>query len=141
MRTLAALTVLLTVVGAFAGRWAGPSLARANATVRLAEHVALEEAQGLTERTLESQAFRETGRNADDLFAEARKIKERFRLGGMLLGMFCGLAVGLKMIRHARRANDPFYHIDQEACVSCGRCFAFCPRERLRREPRESDQT
>jgi len=121
MRTLVALTVLLAAVGALAGRWAAPSLARANATVRLAERVALEEARGLAERTLESQAFRDTGRSPDDLFMEARKIEDDFRLGGALLGMFCGLVIGLKMIRHAGIPNEPEYTIDQEACVSCGR--------------------
>jgi len=127
------LTVMAAVlVGALAGYGAGPFLARANDTVRLAERIAREDALQLKERTLESEAFRDTGRTPEYLYAEAAAIERRFRVGGLLLGAFLGAAVVLKLLGEGAAPNVQEYHIDRAACMSCARCFRFCPRERLR---------
>jgi len=127
-----AIALMLVVLGSLGGYWAGPFLARTHRTIQLAGRVAEEDAQNLTERTLESEAFRETGRAAEELFAEAAGIERRFRYGGLFFGAFCGIAIGLKLLLPARTRREEFYTIDQEGCVSCGRCFMSCPRERLR---------
>ena len=130
-----AVTLLLVVVGGFGGYWAGPFLARTHATVQLAARIAEEDAQNLSEQSLESEAFREAGRLTEEqLFAEAGEIEGRFRYGTVLFGVFVAIAIGLKLIFLAKMPREEFYTIDQEECVSCGRCFMSCPRERLRRK-------
>ncbi len=131
-RTLVIVTVCAAVLGALAGWWAGPFFARENLTVQVAARVALEDSQGLEERTLESEAFRATGRPAPDLYAEAAQVVRRFRIGAALLGAFCGLALGMKLFGQSAMPRRETYTIDQDECVSCGRCFMACPRERLR---------
>ena len=132
MKKLVLVTLLLASAGALGGYCAGPFLARGNDTVLLAERIARENAQMLSERTLESEAFRGTAETPERLFAEAKLIEQRFRIGGSLFGAFCGLVIGMKLLAQAWVQQEPFYHMDREACVSCGRCFIYCPTEKLR---------
>jgi len=131
-RTLLIITIGAAALGGLAGWLSGPFLARENLTVQVASRVALEDAQGLEDRTLESAAFRATGRPESELYAEAARVVERFRLGSALLGAFCGLALGMKLFGQSATPRLKTYTIDQDECVSCGRCFMACPRERLR---------
>jgi len=131
-KTALALLVALPLVGAGTGRLAGPFLATANDTVQLAARISLEENGGLTERTLESEAFRAAGRPHSQLFAEARQMEGRFGLGGALLGAWCGLVISFKVFSLSRIRRQEEYEIDRATCVSCARCFLSCPRERLR---------
>ena len=124
--------LLLPLVGAAVGYSAGPFLARYDDTVQVAARLALEESEDLTEMTLESEAFRDTGRPVEELYADARGVIGRFRLGGALLGAWCGLVVGLKLAGQARIPTREIYDIDHSLCVSCARCFLNCPREHLR---------
>lgn len=133
-KTLLIITIGAAALGGLAGHWAGAFFARENLTVQVAARVALEDAQGLEERTLESEAFRATGRPAAELYAEAAHVVERFRLGSALLGAFCGLTLGMKLFGQSATPRLKTYTIDQDECVSCGRCFMACPRERLRRK-------
>ncbi|MCP4618334.1 MAG: hypothetical protein GY844_18100, partial [Bradyrhizobium sp.] len=123
------------LLGALAGYGAGPFLARANATVGLAARIAREDAMQLEERTLESEAFRDTGGTPEELYAEAAGIERRFRVGGLLLGAFLGAAIVLKLLAAGATPNVREYHIDRAACMSCARCFRACPRERQRLKP------
>ena len=132
LKTPLMISLLLIFLFGFAGYSADPLLARTHRTVQLASRIASEDYQGLTERTLESEAYRETGQSFDELFAQALALEGRFRNGGLFLGLFVGIAIGLKIVIQARTPYEKFYHIDREACVSCGRCFISCPRERLR---------
>jgi NAD-dependent dihydropyrimidine dehydrogenase PreA subunit len=125
-------TLCAAVIGALLGWRAGAFFARGNLTVQVAARVAFEDATGTTERTLESEAFRGTGRPAAELYAEAARIERRFRVGSALLGAFCGLALGIQLLGQTRIPRSRIYFIDQDDCVSCARCFLVCPRERLR---------
>ena len=133
-RLLIILVLALPAVCGLAGYFAGPLLAGANDTVRLAERIFTEDSTGLTERTLESEAFRATGQPAEELYAEARLVVRRFAVGGMLLGLWCGAVVSVRLLWAARIPPQEIYDVDTGACVACGRCFMSCPRERLRLE-------
>lgn len=123
---------LLTVAGALAGYAAGPFLARADGTVRLAARLWQEDSQGLAERTLESDAFRWTGEPTADLLARARSTERRIGRGAVMLGAWCGLVTGLMFFSAGRLGRQDDYQIDHSRCVACGRCFRSCPREHLR---------
>ena len=131
-RLLIIVVLSLPVVCGVAGYFAGPFLAGASDTAKLAERIHEEDSTGLTERTLESEAFRATGRPAEDLYAEARLVEQRFTIGGMFLGLWCGLVVSVRLLWVARVPPQEIYDLDLGACLACGRCFMSCPRERLR---------
>ena len=130
-RFLLALMAALPLIGGAAGYFAGPFLARGNATVRLAWQVH-REAVAHAPPTVESDAFRASGRATPELYAEAALLIGRFRTGGALLGVWCGLVVALKFAAAARERRRTLYEIDGADCVACGRCFLSCPQERAR---------
>ncbi|HUW57889.1 MAG TPA: hypothetical protein VMZ92_14710 [Planctomycetota bacterium] len=122
--------VLLPVAGAFAGRLAGPVLARTHYTVYLADRIRLETADPTLERTLESTAFRTQGGRRDDLYAAASAVERRFVIGGSALGVWCGLVFALAVFGFNRTRRREIYEINYDACLACARCFRTCPRER-----------
>jgi ferredoxin len=126
------LFLALTALCAAAGYAAGPLLSRVDDTVLLAERVWEEDSQGLEEWTLESEAFRNTLEPAEALYARARAVERRYRVGGAALGAWMGLVIGVKLFSLMRVPREDKYYVDQAACVACARCYLSCPREHLR---------
>jgi len=128
--------LLLLPVLVFLGGLAGSSLkgvtSRAHETVRLAEQIYMEETGEAEEITDASSAFRATGKKINELYEQASNIRARFELGGWILGGFIGLVIGLKLIGLSVWRQRTDYEADRAGCLSCGRCFNYCPREHLR---------
>ncbi len=144
VKRLALLSLLLPLIvaaGMVAGWYAGTPLSRAHKTVYTAEQVYMEEA-GLTDQTtLESEAFAAAGRPAADLYEDAEQVRGRFRRGGALAGAFLGVVFGMKMLSLSIYRQRDDYEINKAWCLSCARCFNYCPREQARRSgPREQDE-
>lgn len=136
-RRLALLIFLLPVLVFFCGWMASRingTTSRMHATVRLAERVYLEENGRVEGTTDASLAFRATGEDVQELYADATDIRAKFGLGGWFFGGFVGLVVGLKLIRLSVRWQRTDYEADRASCLACGRCFEYCPREHARRK-------
>jgi NosR/NirI family transcriptional regulator, nitrous oxide reductase regulator len=135
VRRLAILLATLPLTLALGG-WSGARiqglLARLHPTVATARQVVAEDAGISRATTLESDTFRASGEPAVELLGHARAIRRRFRAGGWWLGGFMGLVFQGKLIALAVRRRRIYYEIDHAACVSCARCFIYCPHERLR---------
>ncbi len=133
-RLVVLLALLPLLVGG--GWWLGTQLAiplaNLHPTVRLAERVRAEET-GVVEGTTDaSDAFRNTGRQREQLYAEALRWFDLFRVSGAWLGAWVGLVVGVKLVTLSMRRRREDYEADRSGCVSCGRCFWYCPEEQLR---------
>ncbi len=134
-RRLAFLLVLLPVlIGA--GGWAGYELrqwlAMVHPEVRLAQRVYLEE-NALVEGTIDaSDAFRALGRSSDELYAAATQLRDRFGIGGALLGAFVGCVIGGKLLSLSVKRRRTDYEPDPASCLACGRCYRYCPKEHER---------
>jgi len=126
---LLAAAPVLVALGAGTGRWLAPVLARAHATVRLADRMRLEESGQVTGTTEATDAFRLHGRTTKDLYAESTAIEGRFATGGWLLGAWVGLVVAAKLLAFSVRRTRTDYEPDRARCLSCGRCFDYCPVE------------
>ena len=137
-RRLAFLILLLPVL-VFLSGWIGfalrPVTSRVHATVRLADRIYLEETGQAEDTTDASSAFRATGKEVKDLYAEALEIQAEFGLGGWLAGGFVGLVFALKLIAVSRRRRRTDYQADRAGCLACGRCFEYCPQEHAERKP------
>jgi len=138
-RAVPIVVVLLAALGALGGWGVAPFVARQNDTVRLAERVALEDAEDLPERTLESDAWRGLGEPTASLYARAHAAERRIAVAGVVFGIWCGLVVGLKLFAASRPARADEYSIDHALCMACGRCFLSCPREHLRLKRRRGE--
>jgi ferredoxin len=123
---------VLVALGAWIGHAMAIPLSRVHPRAALAERIRLEET-GEVEGTIDaSDAFRNTGRPAKELYAEAQALHEQFGTGGAWLGAWIGLAIGAKLIHLSVRRRRTEYQPDKANCVSCGRCFWYCPVEQLR---------
>lgn len=123
--------VMILGVGWIGSVVAGP-LARANRTLSTAERVVLEDTGVVGDQTLDSETFRNSGKLTGELFGEALEIRDRMRKGGWLAGGFVGLMFGVSLISLSLRRKREDYVPDKGACVSCARCFEYCPREHVR---------
>lgn len=134
-RRLGLMIVLLPgIVGASA--WVGYHLhlplAMLHPSVSLAMQIRVESADPSIGTTEASDNFRRTGRPVEELYAEAERVCRRFAPAGALLGAWVGLVFGAKLLSLCvhRLRND--YQPDKANCVSCGRCFWYCPVEQAR---------
>jgi len=131
-KRLAVLLILLPFLIA-AGSWIGNSLAplaaRSHPTVALAERIWEEENRNLDETTDASQVFRASGETIASLYGHAANIRKGFEKGGWFFGGFLGLILGGKLILLSLRPRQRDYEAERAGCVSCGRCFRYCPKE------------
>jgi NosR/NirI family nitrous oxide reductase transcriptional regulator len=134
-RTLLAALVavpLLVSCGAVLGSRMGVAMAQMQPTVRLAQRVHQEE-QGLVEGTTDaSDAFRRTGRASEALYLDAAAWTARFGRTATWLGAWIGLVLGAKLVQLSLRRRRMEFEPDHAGCVSCGRCFWYCPEEQKR---------
>ena len=129
---LLALLPMLIAAGFWLGRQLEAPLARLHPTVRLADRIRLEQT-GRVEGTVDiSDAFRNTGRSTNNLYREALSLNSRFRRAGGWFGAWIGLVAGVKLLHLSVRRKRSDYQLDRTACVSCGRCFWYCPSEQAR---------
>jgi ferredoxin len=136
-RRLALLLVVVPAIltaGGLLGWWLGGPMSRMHVIIRQADRVLLEET-GRAEGTDNlSDAFYATRRPREELYAEARAIQADFACGSAIFGVWVGLVVGAKLIQLSVRRTRTDFEPDRGACVSCGRCFAYCPIERERQK-------
>lgn len=122
----------ILVVGALTGYMAHDALARLHPTVRLAERIAAEERGAIAEHTIDTDTFRAGKATLGELYAESARLRGRFAWSSALFGLFMGLVVSGKLIRLSVLRKSEDYTVDRGACVTCARCFAYCPVERPR---------
>lgn len=143
-RRLAGLLMLLPILigaGAWLGHSLAPLTARTHTTVALAERVWMEETRQVTDTTDASQVFRASGESVASLYDRAAAVRARFGQGGWFFGGFLGLVLGGKLILLSLRSRQTDYEADRAACVSCGRCYQFCPKDQEQRSgtPQETE--
>ncbi|MGQ9610063.1 MAG: 4Fe-4S binding protein [bacterium] len=129
-RALAFLFFLLPVfivVGILIGIKLGTPLSKVNRNVTLSERIWMEETGVVKGTTESSDAFRGTGKLKEELYESALKINKKFTKGGGIFGGFMGMVIGSKMILLSIRRNRMNYEVNRAECISCGRCFAYCP--------------
>jgi ferredoxin len=118
---------VVVALSAWLGLRAGPVLARANATVTLAQRVWDEEHGRVHGQSLDSAGFYSLGGSRAVLFAEAAAIRKHIDAGASLFGAWVGLVVCLKMVSLSRRTGQTVYQADPAACLACARCYGACP--------------
>jgi len=74
-------------------------------------------------------AFKESGNTEDELFTQELKIIDNYRKSSPWAGIFLGFALGLSLVSLSVRSTRIGYRPHQGKCVSCGRCFKYCPVE------------
>jgi NosR/NirI family nitrous oxide reductase transcriptional regulator len=124
---LLALLPVLVVGGAWLGSRMAVPMSRLSDTVLLAERLSMEEA-GLAEVTVATEGFRRSKEVPHELYARALDIRTRLGRAGWFLGGFLGLVVGCRLLALSVHRRREGYAPHRGECVSCGRCFRYCPQ-------------
>jgi len=136
--SLIAVMVALPFVGAAAGYFASPGLARMHRDVQLERRLEIDVKPDMKRAADQLRAFRLSGETKQSLRERANAVRGRFAVGGTIFGLWVGLVVTLKMFAVARPLRRFEYEVDPGTCLSCGRCYRYCPRERSRWKEAES---
>ena len=124
---LIAVLPILMLVGFGTGSLLKEPFSRMHLTVQLAERIAGEELGRYEGTNVESEAFRGSDRPTEELYAEALELKKGFAHGSRWFGVFMGLVIWSKLISVSIHRKREGYEPDRGICVSCGRCFKYCP--------------
>jgi polyferredoxin len=135
-RRLLVFLVLIPVLiasGGMVGSRLNVPLSLMNRRVLLAEQItrarAREDAGIITEETLETEAFRQSGEPESALLNDAIALRGEFQRVGFFVGCFLGFVLALRLVELTVKRRRDRYEIDRTGCFSCGRCFAACPKE------------
>jgi polyferredoxin len=107
-------------------------LSKQHFTVWLAEQIELENKGEILTPGTETKAFRASGKSNVELFMEADEIRNNFAYGGWVLGGLLSFVLFIKLVNLSVKKNRSEYEIDKTACISCGKCFIYCPYEKVR---------
>lgn len=107
-------------------------LSKQHFTVWLAEQIEMENKGEIMVPGTETKAFRASGKSKEILYQEASQIRDNFSYGGWALGGILSLILFIKLVNLSVKKKRPEYEIDKGACISCGKCFTYCPYEKVR---------
>jgi len=127
LKLLFLLLPVLVIGGAFLGSRMAVPLSRLSDRVNLAERMRLEETGVVGELSVETEGYRRTKDPVRELYAEALEIRGRLGRAGWLLGGFMGLVIGGRLVSLSLRRTRKDYVPDRGECLSCARCFRYCP--------------
>lgn len=134
IRRLAHLVILAPLI-ILAAAWIGhrltPRLVWLHQDTRILQE--LRTSQPETPLSAEGQGYVDGGGTVEELTAQVNSRRHHLALGGWFVGAFIGLAAASRAIEVSTRHPRKDYWIERSRCVSCGRCFAACPREQVRR--------
>jgi Fe-S-cluster-containing hydrogenase component 2 len=122
---------LMVMAGAIMMYILSDKFSKMNKEVHLYDMVIENEIQPQVVQSLELQAFYGMGRSVEELEAQVAVVKKEFRVYSGIIGAFLGLVIGLTLISLSTKRTRKFYEIDDAGCVGCGRCFNYCPQNKI----------
>jgi ferredoxin len=122
----------MIVLGVIAGNAVSDTLSRSNRFVKLDEIIRNHEANPPEKESFEAQAFYSQGGVIDELRTQAETVRSQFKTGSRIAGGFMGFVVAVFLLNLSLKRSRPHYTINKGDCVSCGRCFSYCPLRELK---------
>jgi len=123
---------VMVIAGAILMYMPSDKFSKLNKDVQLYEMVIENQARPQAVQSLELQAFYGEEKTVEELAAQVDAIKKEFRIWSGIAGAFIGLIIGLMLINLSIKRTRKFYEIDHANCLSCGRCFRYCPQNNLK---------
>ena len=81
--------------------------------------------------SVDLEAFYGQEGDVGDLTQKYNVILSEFKFYSTVAGAFIGLVVGMALIGFSVKRTRKLYEIDHAACVDCGRCFSYCPQNKV----------
>ena len=137
VRLVVTVLALPGIVVAFAhlGGLIAPQLTMLNQDIRTARLLHAEEERWIeTAGTFpETRGLIQCGTPSGVVYEQALRAEQRFRIGGLGLGAWIGLVIGIKWVSLMIRRRRTDYEVDPARCFACGRCFWYCPNQKEQR--------
>ena len=125
---------VMAFAGAFVTLSLSDTLSRVNNDVQLYEMIETALKNPHETPPVEVQTFYMQGGEIEELGQRAVVMKIRFDNYSIILGAFLGLIIGITLIKLSTKRIRKHYEIDDANCVSCGRCFKYCPQNQKLKE-------
>ncbi|MDR2389827.1 MAG: 4Fe-4S binding protein [Tannerellaceae bacterium] len=130
----------MAVGGAFLLSMTGDSVSRAHKDMQLYDMAVQNEALPQNVLPLELEVFYGQGGTFEDLSLRSETLRADFGRYAAIAGSLVGLVVGLTLISLSLKRTRATYEIDDAACVNCGKCFNYCPQNRINVKPENKKQ-
>ena len=124
---------IMIAAGAFLMRSFSEELSRAHKDVRLYDMVIQHETNPQDILSVELEAFYALEGTTEGLTEQYELVQADFKFYSTIAGAFIGLVIGLTLINLSLKRTRKNYEIDHTACVSCARCFSYCPQNNLKK--------
>ena len=121
---------VMIVLGALIMRTTSGSLSQANKDVRLYNMATQNETEPYEVLPLDLETFYGQGGTLEELTERVHIIQADFKKYATIAGAFVGLTIGIMLIRLSVKRARKTYEIDEAACISCGKCFSYCPQNK-----------
>lgn len=122
---------LFTLAGALLVGQNSNVLSRAHKDVYLYDLLLQQEANPDMDEPLEVEAFNAMGRNIEELKAEVEDIQHQYHIYALLAGGLIGFVIGFKLLKLSLKRTRKTYEIDTARCTMCGKCFNYCPQNKI----------
>jgi ferredoxin len=132
-RILTYFTVLpiMILAGALLLRNISDGLSRVHKDVRLYDMVIQHETEPQDILSVDLETFYGQGGTIEELTQKYNGICADFLFYSTVAGALIGLVFGLALIGLSVKRTRKLYEIDHAACVDCGRCFSYCPQNKI----------
>lgn len=118
---------LFVLLGLWLGQTLSPLLAGIHPRVQLASRIHGEEQGRYRDQSEESKAFRASGTSLATLYQEATAAEAGIHQGALIFGAYLGLVLFFALVGSGLRPPRSDYRPHPGNCLSCGRCFSYCP--------------
>ena len=118
------------IMGGFVSSRLYVPLSSIHPKVQLAEDISNETRTKILSNSEETKAFYSTGVSVKVLIADAANIQKQFYYGTWIMGVLLGLIFGFGLINSSVLKTNPDYVPNKGSCVSCTRCYKYCPVDR-----------
>ncbi len=131
VRRIMIFSILLPVLmfaGGFAGYHLHDVFSKVHKDVRLAEEMYIRKHYKVeVPLSIDAETFLKSGETLDVLNEKAASIKKQYKKGSTATGVFLGFILGSFLIGLSINKKRTDYETDKENCISCGRCYKYCP--------------
>lgn len=122
---------ILILAGALLLRSTSDKLSRAHKDVRLYDLVKQQEEAPQAILSLELEAFYGQGKTVVELEEKVQRIQSDYKRYSTIAGAFIGFIIGITLIGLSTKRTRKEYEIEHADCVACGKCFGYCPQNKL----------
>jgi ferredoxin len=130
LRYLITIPVVAALFG-FGGYLVSDRLANVNKEVRKAALVERYAMRPSEEQPTEVSTFLARDESVEELSAKAEQIKKQFGVLSAVAGGLVGVVISLTLLGLSVKRGRKTYTVDNALCVSCGRCFGYCPQNKV----------